>query len=140
LKGENPVTWVIARNVLACNFLRTFVFEDRATDCEKDSQAALTKWIEHRRANARMAIRLDPRILETYVGQYRLETFDRTVTVTREGDRLFVNGKSELFGESASTFFLKIRPLQMTFMKDEGRVTRIEVVEDGETLRANRIR
>jgi len=83
-------------------------------------------------------------VLETYVEQHWFETFDRTVTVAREGDELFVDiprdGQSELFAESASTFFIKIRPLQMTFVIEEGRVARIDVVEEGATLRANKIK
>ena len=135
----------ITNNVFACAFLRLFVFEDaQPYDCERNSQTALTKWIEDRRAHARVAIQLDPEILEAYVGQYRFETFSVILTVTREGNRLFVdipkNGKSELFAESGSTFFLKIRPLQMTFIKDEGQITHMEVVEYGETWRANKIK
>jgi len=144
LNGEDPVTWVIARNVFACNFLRVFVFEDRLIDCERDSQAALTKWIEHRRASARVAVQVDSQVLEAYVGQYRFETFPRTITITREGGRLFVdipaNDKSEVFAESESKFFLKTRPMQMTFAKDEGQVTHLEFVDNGEPLRAKRIR
>jgi CubicO group peptidase (beta-lactamase class C family) len=135
----------ITNNVFACAFLRLFVLEDaQAYDCEQNSQTALTKWIEDRRARARVAIPLDPGILETYVGQYQFETFPLILTVTKEDSRLFVdipkNGKSELFAESESTFFLKIRPLQMNFIRDKGQVTRIEVVEYGETWRANKIK
>jgi CubicO group peptidase (beta-lactamase class C family) len=134
----------ITNNVFACNFLRLFVFED-AGDCERSSQTALTKWIEHRRAQARTAIQLDPEILQTYVGQYRFEAPpDQVLAVTREGGRLFVdiprNHKSELFAESESKFFLKVRPYRLTFVKDETQVTHVEVdSSDGETWRAKRI-
>jgi CubicO group peptidase (beta-lactamase class C family) len=116
-----------------------------AYDCERNSQTALAKWVEQRRANALVPIRLDPQIFEAYVGQYRAEwPPNRILTVSREGDRLFVNipedYRSELFAESESEFFLKIRQLQVTFIKDERQVTHMEIVTDGQTLRANRIR
>jgi CubicO group peptidase (beta-lactamase class C family) len=116
-----------------------------AYNCERDSQTALAKWIEHRRAQARVSIQLDPKILETYVGQYQSETSsNRVFTVSREGRRLFVdiprNYKSELLAESESKFFLKVRPVQLTFIKDERQATHIEVVSNGQTLRAKRIK
>ncbi|HKV13056.1 MAG TPA: serine hydrolase [Thermoanaerobaculia bacterium] len=138
----------IISNVFACNFLRLFVFEDvqgrQLPDCERNSRAAMAKWIENRRKNAHRSVRVDPEILEAYVGRYQAEwASDRILTVTREGDRLFVNiprdSRSELFAESKSKFFLKIRPLQMRFLKDKGQVTRIEIVEYGETVYAKRI-
>ncbi|HWT00887.1 MAG TPA: serine hydrolase [Pyrinomonadaceae bacterium] len=116
-----------------------------AYDCERNSQTALAKWIEHRRKNARKSVRLDPKILEAYVGQYQYETVpERILTVSREGDRLFIdiprNFRSELFAESESKFFLKTRPLQMTFVKDASQVAYMEVVGYGEPLRAKRIK
>ena len=115
-----------------------------AYDCERSSQTALARWIENRRKNVRRSVRLDPKILEAYVGQYQAEWApDRILTVSREGDRLFVNiprnDRSELFAESKSKFFLKIRPLQMRFIKDKQQVTQMEIVEYGETLHAKRI-
>ena len=147
----------IITNAFACTFLRLFVFESAETrrlsrqaksdanDCEQNSQTALTKWIEHRRKNARKAIRLDPKILEAYVGQYQYETPpNRIFTVRLEGDRLFVDiartHNSELFAESESKFFLKIAQRQLIFIKDKGQVTGVEVVAgEGWTLRAKRI-
>ena len=136
----------ITNNVFACNFLRLFVFEGaEGRRCERNSQTALAKWIKHRRAQARVPIQLDPKILEPYVGQYQLETPpNRILTVSREGSRLFVdiprNYKSELFAKSESKFFLKVSPVQLTFIKDEGQVTHMEGVAYGQTLRAKRIK
>lgn len=115
-----------------------------AYDCERNSQTAMARWTENRRKNARRSVRVDPEILEAYVGQYQAEWApDRILTVSREGDRLFVNiprdSRSELFAESKSKFFLKIRPLQMRFIKNKGQVTKIEIVEYGETVYAKRI-
>jgi CubicO group peptidase (beta-lactamase class C family) len=143
LADEKPVAWIIERNVFACSFLRLFVLEDKPSDCERDSQAALTSWKEHRRARARVAVKLDPEVLEVYVGQYKFETFDRILTVTREGARLFVDiprsDRSELFPESESNFFLKTYPDQIRFKKDGRRLTWTSF-ESAETLHAKRIK
>ncbi|HET8669300.1 MAG TPA: serine hydrolase [Candidatus Saccharimonadales bacterium] len=113
-------------------------------DCERNSQMALAKWREERRKQARVVIQVDPKILEAYVGQYYFDApAHETLTVTREGSKLFVdtpsNQKTELFAESESKFFLKIRPIQMTFIRAEGQVTHMESVQNGETLRAKKI-
>jgi CubicO group peptidase (beta-lactamase class C family) len=117
-----------------------------AYDCERNSQTALAKWRTERRAQARISVQLDTKVLEAYVGQYQYETPpNRVLTVTLEGNRLFIDipkdYKSELFAESESKFFLKTRPYQLTFVKAEGKVTHFEVVaNDGYTLRAKRIK
>lgn len=115
-----------------------------AYDCERNSHTALVKWVEHRRMNARVSVRLESGLLEAYVGQYQAEwSPGRIIVVRREGDRLFVNipanYTSEMFAASEAKFFLKIRQLQMTFIKDRGQVTHIEFAENGETVRAKRI-
>ena len=132
----------ITNNVFVCRFLGLW---GHAYDCERNSQAALAKWIEQRRAKARVAVRVDPNILEAYVGQYQFETLDnRIFTITREGDRLFMThptgSKLELFAESESRFFLKIRPYQLIFTKAEGQAAQLEIVEDGETFHSKRIK
>lgn len=116
-----------------------------AYDCERNSQTALAKWIEHRRTNARISVRLDPKILEAYVGQYQFEEPpNRILTVSREGGRLFINWprnfKSELFAESESRFFFKVRPFQLIFSKDGTQVTYMKFVSSGETVRLKRIK
>ena len=138
---------IIVGNVFACNFLRLFVFEEAKgrLDCESNSQTALAKWRTERRTQARVPVQLDPKTLAAYVGQYEYETPPtRIVAVVREGNRLFIdlpeNYKSELFAESESKFFLKVRPLQLTFVKAEGQITHMEVVGYGQTLRAKRIK
>ena len=138
----------ITNNVFACSFLRLFVLKEskgHGYDCERNSQKAMSKWLEIRRKNARKAVRLDPRLLERYVGHYRSETPpNRLLTVKREGDRLFADiprdSISELFAESESRFFLKVRRFQVVFIRKQGRVTHLEVVsDDGQRLRAKRI-
>ena len=137
----------ITNNAFACSFLRLFVFDElrgHADDCGRNAQTAVAKWLEDRRKNARLVVRVDPEILEAYVGQYQYETPpNRVFKVSREGDRLFADipqdFKSELFAESESKFFLKTAPVQLTFVKGGGKVTRIELVIHGEAFRAKRI-
>ena len=139
----------IINNAFACSFLRLFVLEDskgrpQPDGCERDSRAAVAKWLEIRRSRARVAVPLGPQILERYAGKYRFEAPpNRLVTVSREDGRLFVdiprNSKSELFAESESRFFLKVLPFQLIFVKDKGRVTYLKVVSDGQILRAKRL-
>jgi hypothetical protein len=58
--------------------------------------------------------------------------------------RLFINWprnfKSELFAESESRFFFKVRPFQLIFSKDGTQVTYMEFVSVGETIRLKRIK
>ena len=132
----------LTNNVFVCTFLGLW---GSAHDCERNSQAALAKWIEQRRAKGRAAVRVAPNILEAYVGQYQFETLDnRIFTITREGDRLFITyptgSKIELFAESESRFFLKIRPYQLVFTKGEGQTAQLKIVEGEETFHSKRIK
>jgi CubicO group peptidase (beta-lactamase class C family) len=130
----------LARNSFVCSFLSAWGL---AQDCERNAQAELARWIEHRRAMAPVAVRVDPKVLESYVGQYQFETLDnRIFTVTREGDRLFVTlpSKTELFPESESKFFLKTRPYKFVFTKADGQAAHMEIVEGGATFRSKRIK
>jgi hypothetical protein len=143
-KGGDDIT----NNAFACSFLRLFVFDEsrgQADDCGRNAQTAVAKWLEDRRKNARIIVRVDPEVLQAYVGQYQYEEPpSRIFRVSREGDRLFADipkdFKSELFAESESKFFLKTAPRQLIFIKDGGQVTRIDMVIDGEVFRAKRIK
>lgn len=136
----------ITNNVFACNFLRLFAFEDgNASECERNSQTALAKWIEARRKNVRKAVRSDPEILDTYVGQYQFDTLgNRIFTFTREGDKLFFSSdggsKTALFADSESTFFLKTRPYRFVFTKAEGQPAQLKIVEGSNTYLSKRIK
>jgi CubicO group peptidase (beta-lactamase class C family) len=114
-------------------------------DCERTSQTALAKWRENRRAQARVAIQVDPKVLETYVGKYQFEIPPNHVhTISREGDRLFIDWpkdfKAELFAESESTFFFKVSPVQLKFIKNEKQATQLEFLTGGQTLQMKRIK
>ena len=113
-------------------------------DCERDSQLALAKWRIDRRSKARVSIRLKPATLETYAGKYQWEPPPvEFLTVTREGDRLFVdypaNFRSELFAESETKFFIKIRPVDFTFTIIEGKVTGLVVAGRGQSYPLKRV-
>ena len=68
-----------------------------------------------------MEVTLDPKILETYVGEYELApTFK--IKITREGSRLFAQATAqpqfEVFAEKEGEFFFKVVDAQLTFTKD----------------------
>jgi CubicO group peptidase (beta-lactamase class C family) len=128
-------------NAFVCSFLGLW---DLAYDCEKSSQAAITKWIEQRRASGKTAIPVDPQVLESYTGKYQFEKLDnRIITITREGDKLFMKqpkgSKAELSAESVSTFFLKTRPYVLIFTKTEGQPAELKIVQGKDTFLSKRV-
>lgn len=133
----------IANNAFVCSFLGLWNYAD---DCAPRAEAALKKWIEDRRAKGRVEVRVDLRILDTYVGEYQFEALDnRIFTVTREGGKLFFTStggskKMELFAESESTFFLKIRPYVFVFTTVEGQAPQLKIVEGADTFLSKRIK
>jgi CubicO group peptidase (beta-lactamase class C family) len=84
----------------------------------------------------RVAIKIDPKILDAYVGQYELAP-SFIFTMTREGDSLMTQAtgqpKFELFPESETKFFLKVVDAQVTFVKDDkGAVTHLILHQGGD--------
>jgi len=135
----------IVNDAFACAFLRRVVFDGaRSLDCERTSRAAVAKWKADRRADARPVVAIDPATLDAFVGRYRFE-FDPTMIldVTRADGKLYVdvpaNQQTEVFPAAPTTFFLKIRRADITFVHERGRVTHLQWAEHGESLRANRI-
>lgn len=112
-----------------------------STDCQRTSRTALEKWIADRRAKARRIVPLDPALAAEYAGRYQFP--GRIVTITREGSRLFIDfpqgGRSELFAESPTQLFLKIRPWTMTFVREGERVVRIDILDTGEIVPTPRV-
>ena len=110
-------------------------------DCERTSRIALEKWIADRRAKARRIVPLDPTLAAAYAGRYQFPS--RIVTITHEGSRLFIDipqgGRTELFAESPTQLFLKIRPWTMTFVREGERVVRIDILDTGEIVPAPRV-
>ena len=88
-------------------------------------------------------ITVDPTIFDGYVGRYRLAP-DFILTVTREGDRLFVQATNqprlEIFPESARDYFLKAVDAQITFVTDaQGRVSELVLHQGGRDQHAKRL-
>jgi CubicO group peptidase (beta-lactamase class C family) len=148
----------ITHNVFACAFINAFVPKvanappgdvtpaDRnstapSLDCERTSRIALERWIEDRRSKARKAIPVDRALLDSYAGRYQFS--HRVITVTSEDDRLYIDiprgSRSELFAETPTQFFLKIRPWTLTFVQEGGRITRLEILDAGEIVAGKRI-
>jgi CubicO group peptidase (beta-lactamase class C family) len=91
----------------------------------------------------RVAIKLDPKTYDAYVGQYELAP-TVTVTVTKEDDRLMVQltgqPKVEVFPESETKFFLRVVDAQITFVKDDkGQVTHLVLHQGGQDRQAKKI-
>ena len=133
---------VILDNVFACSFLRMW---DLAKGCEKNSQAAAKKWIAYRRASGKVAIKVSPKVLESYVGEYQFETLgNRIFIVTREGDKLLVQEppglRFEVLAESETKFFLKDRTWTLVFSKQEGQPAQLKIVEGKASFASKRIK
>jgi CubicO group peptidase (beta-lactamase class C family) len=112
-----------------------------STDCERTSRTALEKWSADRRAKARRIVPLEPALAAAYAGRYQFP--GRIATITREGSRLFIDfprgARAELFAESPTQLFLKIRPWTMTFVREGERVVRIDILDTGEIVPAPRV-
>lgn len=112
--------------------------------CTRATHAAATRWLDNRRARARVAITVDPRTYDAYVGRYQL-TPQQVFTATREGDRLIMTSDrgevAELFPEAEDTFFIKSWDIQVTFGRDSsGTVRHLDAVVGGRPpRRANKI-
>jgi CubicO group peptidase (beta-lactamase class C family) len=134
--------WDVTSNAFMCSFLGLW---GQAHGCEATAEAALAKWVEQRRAEGRVAVPVRSEILDSYVGQYQFEGLEnRIYTITRDGDRLLFNGpggpQMELFAESETTFFLKIRPYRLIFTRPEGQPPQLTIVQDEYTFHSKRIR
>ena len=80
-------------------------------------------------------VELDPSVLEKYAGTYDL-TPTSSLTLTVEGNQLFgamnQQGKTPIFAESETHFFLKVADVEIDFVKDkQGQVTGIVVHQNG---------
>jgi D-alanyl-D-alanine carboxypeptidase len=95
----------------------------------------------------RMVAKLDPKIFDSYVGQYQPNP-SVILTITREGDKLMLQPgsgaqKRELLPENEANFFInENRQLTYSFVKDEkGQVTHLAVQSGGrEVARATKIK
>jgi CubicO group peptidase (beta-lactamase class C family) len=86
---------------------------------------------------------IDPKILDALVGVYEIVPAFQ-MTVTREGDQLFVQAtkqpKFPLFPESETKFFLKVVDAQVTFVKDDtGAVSHLILHQLGKDQKARKL-
>ncbi|MDQ3489160.1 MAG: serine hydrolase [Acidobacteriota bacterium] len=87
---------------------------------------------------------VDPGVFDSYVGEYQFRP-DFTLTVAREGNRLFAQatgqGRFEVFAESETKFFAKVAPITIVFGKGpDGKVTHLDLTQAGGTQPAKKIR
>jgi hypothetical protein len=158
----------VTNNLFACDFINTFIPEIAnrasggkvsggeilsresgaepptsgvATDCDHNSRVALSNWRADRLAKARKAIPVERELLVAYAGGYQLP--HRVITVTEENGRLYIDVphgyRSEMFAESPTEFFLKIRPWTLTFVKQGEEFVRLDILDGGEVVSGAKI-
>ncbi len=101
-----------------------------------DDLAAIAFGEKYDIPGAKAAIKLDPKILDSYVGEYELEP-NFIIAITREGDHLMIAAgrqpKAELLAEAENKFFVKAVDAQISFAKDDkGAVTHLILSQGGE--------
>lgn len=85
-------------------------------------------------ATVKPEVKADAKTNDPYVGQYHLSGMNVTVTVSREGDKLFWQGqiRTELLPKGEAVFVMKERPVTLTFKKNsQGEVTEVELDQGG---------
>ncbi|HEY9502629.1 MAG TPA: DUF3471 domain-containing protein, partial [Pyrinomonadaceae bacterium] len=91
----------------------------------------------------RVAMKVDPAILETYAGRYLLD--GRTlVVITKEGDKLMGqpgnSSKAEMIPQSATSFYVKEANSEVTFERDEkGNVVSFAMKSGSQSQTARRL-
>ncbi|PLP58393.1 transcriptional regulator [Mesorhizobium loti] len=105
--------------------------ETQMTDISSDAIA----WRRYEQARPRTAVEIDPSVCADYAGHYQLQDGPGLAVVHRDG-RLFirVTGQPEVeaFPESDHSFFLKVVPAQITFIRSAGGVVdRLVLHQDG---------
>lgn len=90
----------------------------------------------------RQAVQIDPKLYDAYAGRYQLlPTF--ALTISREGDRLMVQGtdqsKIEFVPESETKFFSKLIGAEISFVKGAaGEVTHLILHQGASNQQAKR--
>lgn len=93
--------------------------------------------------------KIDPKVYADYIGQYQFEfSAEYTVTIGTQNGNLITElkqptgqSKAELYPESETRFFRKDVDVEVSFVKDEtGRVTHLIFHQEGQELRAKRIK
>ena len=89
-------------------------------------------------------IKVDGKILETYVGEYEI-SHEFTMSVTKEQGKLFLQGtgqdKLEMFADTETKFFVKVNDAQFEFVKDDsGKVIKAILNQGGRQADAKKIK
>jgi hypothetical protein len=89
------------------------------------------------------AVKVDAKVLDSYVGRYELPIF--VLAITKEGDRLFGqpegDTKEELTPESETEFKVERVNAKVKFVKDDkGEVTGIVVTLNGQEIQGKRLK
>jgi D-alanyl-D-alanine-carboxypeptidase/D-alanyl-D-alanine-endopeptidase len=108
-----------------------------------DTQLPLAKPPVVTPPKSHMEITVDPKVFDTYVGQYQIAP-TAVMTITREDAHFFAQltgqPKFEVFAESERDYFLKVVDAQITFETDGGgRATAVVLHQNGRDLRWVRI-
>jgi CubicO group peptidase (beta-lactamase class C family) len=92
---------------------------------------------------ARKQSNVSAETLEACVGEYAL-TPAFSITVTRDGNALFIQAtgqpKLPIFPESETEFFLKAVDAQITFVREQGRVTGLVLHQNGNDAPGRRVK
>jgi CubicO group peptidase (beta-lactamase class C family) len=80
-------------------------------------------------------VTVDAKIFDTYVGEYQLAP-NFVLRVFREGDKFMTQATGqpviEIFAESETTFYPRVVPAKLIFVKDsEGKVTSLKLLQGG---------
>jgi CubicO group peptidase (beta-lactamase class C family) len=150
----------VTNSLFACSFIHTFIPEVAvlandagadaapkkptlgvADDCELNSRTAFENWRTLKASQVRKVVSVDREVLASYAGGYRLP--HRVITVTEDDGRLFIDSppgtRTEMFAESPTDFFMKIRPWTMKFIRKGGKVVRLDFIGDGYVDKAPRV-
>ncbi|MBK5291364.1 MAG: serine hydrolase [Acidobacteriia bacterium] len=105
--------------------------------------AAILFGMPYEIAKPNVAVSVDPKLYDAYVGKYQLAP-NFILSVTRDGDRLLTQatgqGQVEIFPESETKFFLKVVEAKITFVKDsEGKVNEVILHQGGRDMPAKRV-
>jgi ketosteroid isomerase-like protein len=92
----------------------------------------------------RIAINLDSKIYDAYIGQYEIAP-DVVLDITKEGEKLMSQTigqpKVELLPESEIEFFIKGFTAQFVFVRDgTGRVTKLIINQEGQRVTAKKLK
>jgi len=98
--------------------------------------------LKGKRLPAEVSLQLKPEILDQYVGKYKLHE-NMIVTVTRENNKLFAEApehpKMEMLPVSETDFVIKEFNAKLSFLKENGKVTKIKLNMDGKDSELPRV-